>query len=289
MKANSKFINLGNDFWGYIRLLSDKLHYSKKINGTSQILAHSKCEIEEYLKTNNISITPQTLDLVVEYFKYRKDVLENYVELQLMDVEESQQRYNRLKQEFVSKYGSPHSPEPLNKQKGKKRNVAFFTCQINLLTEEAIDSFNKKNHSNITCDYDPRGLTFITDENRNLRDTFTRRFDGAIPSIDNPVSVWEIKEYYYTTTFGSRISDGVYETQLDGFEMKNVEGPRPYHNFLIDSHRTWWTMGKSYLCRIIDALNMGLVDEVVFGKEIYKVWQENVTNACEKLIAKSQS
>ena len=137
--------------------------------------------------------------------------------------------------------------------------------QINLLTEEAIDLFNKENHSNITCDYDPRGLTFITDENRILRDTFARRFDGAIPSIDNPVSVWEIKEYYYTTTFGSRISDGVYETQLDGFEMRNVKGKRPLHNFLIDSHRTWWTMGKSYLCRIVDALNMGLVDEVVFG------------------------
>lgn len=83
--------------------------------------------------------------------------------------------------------------------------------------------------------------------------------------------VWEIKEYYYTTTFGSRISDGVYETQLDGFEMKNVAEPRPLHNFLIDSHRTWWTMGKSYLCRIVDALNMGLVDEVVFGKEVYEV------------------
>lgn len=289
MKANSKFSNQSNEFWGYIRLLSDNLHYSKKINGSSQILAHGKDEIEGYLHTNNISITNQTLDLVIDYFKYRKDVLENYIEPQLMDVEESQERFNQLKEWFVTKYGTPHSPEPLNKQKGKKRNLAFFTCQINLLTEEAIDLFNKENHSNITCDYDPRGLTFITDENRILRDTFARRFDGAIPSIDNPVSVWEIKEYYYTTTFGSRISDGVYETQLDGFEMRNVKGKRPLHNFLIDSHRTWWTMGKSYLCRIVDALNMGLVDEVVFGKEIYKVWQENVTNACEELLSKKLS
>lgn len=34
---------------------------------------------------------------------------------------------------------------------------------------------------------------------------------------------------------------------------------------IIDSHRTWWRMGKSYLCRIIDMLNMGYVDEVLFG------------------------
>lgn len=37
---------------------------------------------------------------------------------------------------------------------------------------------------------------------------------------------------------------------------------------MVDSHYTWWECGRSYLCRIIDMLNMGLVDEVLFGREV---------------------
>ncbi len=33
---------------------------------------------------------------------------------------------------------------------------------------------------------------------------------------------------------------------------------------------TWWNMGKPYLCRIIDMLHMGYVDEVLFGREVVK-------------------
>jgi hypothetical protein len=39
------------------------------------------------------------------------------------------------------------------------------------------------------------------------------------PGTVNPIAIWEIKEYYYTTTFGSRVADGVYETLLDGMEL----------------------------------------------------------------------
>ncbi len=34
-------------------------------------------------------------------------------------------------------------------------------------------------------------------------------------------AVWEIKEYYDSITFGSRIADGVYETMLDGKSLQN--------------------------------------------------------------------
>ena len=65
------------------------------------------------------------------------------------------------------------------------------------------------------CDYDPRELTTVTTDGFPLR-TLARRVDGAFPSAVNPIAIWEIKEYYYTTTFGSRVADGVYETLLDG-------------------------------------------------------------------------
>lgn len=40
------------------------------------------------------------------------------------------------------------------------------------------------------------------------------------------------------------------------------------HYLIIDAHYTWWTCGKSYLCRIVDMLHMGYVDEVLVGKEV---------------------
>ena len=79
------------------------------------------------------------------------------------------------------------------------------------------------------------------------------------------------KEYYYTTTFGSRVADGVYETLLDGMELEELyehEGVDIKHYLFIDSHYTWWECGKAYLCRIIDMLHMGYVDEVIYGKEV---------------------
>lgn len=51
--------------------------------------------------------------------------------------------------------------------------------------------------------------------------TLARRVDGAFPSVINPVAIWEVKEYYHTTTFGSRVADGVYETLLDGMELED--------------------------------------------------------------------
>lgn len=35
-----------------------------------------------------------------------------------------------------------------------------------------------------------------------------------------------------------------------------------------DDYNTWWNDGRSYLCRIIDMLHMGYVDEVLFGVEV---------------------
>jgi len=120
------------------------------------------------------------------------------------------------------------------------------------------------------CDYDPRLLTTITKDEVPIR-TLARRVDGALPSSVNPVAIWEIKEYYYTTTFGSRVADGVYETLLDGMELEELhehENIDVQHCLMIDAHYTWWECGKSYLCRIIDMLNMGYVDDVLFGYEV---------------------
>lgn len=99
----------------------------------------------------------------------------------------------------------------------------------------------------------------------------TRRLDGAFPSTVNPIAVWEIKEYYNSKTFGSRVAGGVYETTLDGIELKELldtENIKCRHYVFVDDSHTWWKQGRSYLCRFIDLLHMGLVDEVIFGTEV---------------------
>jgi hypothetical protein len=126
------------------------------------------------------------------------------------------------------------------------------------------------NAGGLPCDYDPHQLTTVTRSKKPLR-TLARRVDGAFTSVINPIAIWEIKEYYYTTTFGSRVADGVYESLLDGMELEELlekEHVTVRHYLMIDSHYTWWNMGISYLCRIIDMLHMGYVDEVLFGKEV---------------------
>src|SRR5208282_766488 len=91
------------------------------------------------------------------------------------------------------------------------------------------------------CDYDPHSLTTVTRAGIPLR-TLARRVDGGFPSTVNPIAVWEIKEYYYTTTFGSRVADGVYETLLDGMELAELrekEGIHVLHYLFVDAHYTW--------------------------------------------------
>jgi hypothetical protein len=40
------------------------------------------------------------------------------------------------------------------------------------------------------------------------------------------------------------------------------------HYLIVDDYFTWWTLGRSYLCRIIDMLHMGILTEALFGKEV---------------------
>ncbi len=51
-------------------------------------------------------------------------------------------------------------------------------------------------------------------------------------------------------------------------ELREGEGINVLHYLIIDAKGTWWDMGKSYLCRMIDMIHQGYVDEVLFGSEV---------------------
>jgi len=281
MTPNPKFINLGKDFWANIRVISQKLGYTErqgprgktnKVRSPAgvkkkvgQIKIPSLAEIKTALEELDLSAkhlvdergeTTKRGMLVADYFAYRANVLNKFVEPRLMDKDKARKMFDDLRRKVC-----PKCPLPMNKQKGKKKAHAFFTGIINMLIEA--------NAKGLPCDYDPRQLTTVSRNNEPFR-TLARRVDGAFPSPVNPIAVWKIKEYYYTTTFGSRVADGVYESLLDGMELEELRHNEIYvqHCLMIDDHFTWWGCGRSYLCRVVDMLHMGYVDEVLFGSEV---------------------
>jgi hypothetical protein len=67
------------------------------------------------------------------------------------------------------------------------------------------------------------------------------------------------------------VAGRVYESLLDGMELEELrssEGIDIKHYLMVDAHYRWWCCGRSYLCRILDMLHMGYVDEVLFGREV---------------------
>lgn len=264
MKANNFFLNQSPEFWANVRTISQQIGYTDR--KTSKILVPSIEQIKKAFAildlatdhiehhTGELTVFGKTL---IAYFEYRSEILSHDVEQNLMNREQAELLFNQT----FAKY-QPTCPLPMNKQKGDKKNYAFLTGLVNMLIEAHI--------GDLPCDYDPRSLTTITHQRKPVR-TLSRRVDGAFPAVVNPIAIWEIKEYYYTTTFGSRVADGVYESLLDGMEINELEQAghqRIDHVLIVDDYFTWWGCGRSYLCRIIDMLHMGYLDEVIFGREV---------------------
>lgn len=267
MKPDPRFLNQPKNFWANVRSISQHIGYTER--GTERIKVPGLPAMTRAL--NELGLVgshvlqdkgePTELGLsLAAYFEYRAEVLNEVVRLNLMDVSKARKAFQGLRARL-----KPRCPLPLNKQKGRKRTKAFFTGIINMLIEA--------NSDGLPCDYNPMELTSITFQGAPLR-TLARRVDGAFPGTINPIAVWEIKEYYYTTTFGSRVADGVYESLLDGMELEELrehENIDVKHYLMVDDYNTWWNMGRSYLCRMVDMLHMGYVDEVLFGSEVLEM------------------
>lgn len=264
MKADKRFLNQPLDFWANIKLISQKGGYTDK--KTKQVKVHTLEEIKAVYESNHLDCS-RVIDqknqftalgrLIVDYLQHRSDCLGLQVEPSLMKLAEAKSTFEELREKL-----KPTCPLPLNKQKGDKKGYAYLTGIVNMLIEA--------NSRGFECDYDPKELTAFTKDKFPVR-TLSRRVDGAFPNVINPMAIWEIKEYYFTTTFGSRVADGVYESWLDGLELREIKenlGIHVEHYLIIDDHFTWWIKGRSYLCRIIDMLHMGILTEALFGKEV---------------------
>jgi len=254
---NPLFTNKSPEFWAAVKLVGQLIGYSDK--NTNSVKIPDIDSISKKFTDKNLDPTyligTALGDQVIQYLKYRADILNTTVKQSLMNKVEAEQEFNNLLAL------NPKCKLPQNKQKGDKRKPAFLTCIVNILLEHSL--------SGKECCYDPRMLTHFIKNSKPVS-VMSRRVDGAYPSVTNPKAIWEIKEYYHTTTFGSRVADGIYETILDGTELNAVRnhGFDITHILIIDDYNTWWVKGKSYLCRLIDALHEGHLSELIVGRQV---------------------
>jgi hypothetical protein len=279
MRADPRFLSQPRAFWANVRTISQGVGYTAR--GARIVRVPTLREVADVFGQLDLNIeyiqnpygTPTDFgNLLLEYFVYRAEVLNAYVEPRLMDADRARAVFEDLRASL-----NPTCPLPLNKQKGAKKAPAYLTGMINMLIQAHSGQY--------PFDLDPRQLTTVTRDGVPVR-TLARRVDGAFPGPVNPIAIWEVKEYYYTTTFGSRVADGIYETLLDGMELDELrehEGIKVRNYLMVDSHYTWWECGRSYLCRIIDMLHMGYLDEALFGYEVVERLPEIVASWTEVL------
>lgn len=290
MKADPRFINQTISFWAYVRSISESLGYSDRRTGRVRdpSIPDMFAALQKLGQPTDLLGSPTDPSSMAkklkEYFTFRANTLNSRVESDLMTATEAAEAFEEVKtlvgarptgkrivsastkEESAVEYwvGESIVRIPLNKQKNEKKRESFLTGIINLLVAQQLQG--------LPCDYDPRRIPTV-DFDGTLYQTFSRRYDGSFPSTHNPIAMWEIKEYYYTTTFGSKISDAVYITSLDGYERQELERGTSlniHHLVMVDAYETWWGKGRSYLCRMIDILHMAHVDDLLFGREVIR-------------------
>lgn len=269
-----RFKNMDNKFWAYVKFVSEVAGYSNrsKKGQPKSLRQYTPDDILNALKKRSLSqqevwnrgqLTSFGQDLL-DYLNTRKTLLETYAETNLQNGEQAKAMYNKILKRH------PHHNISIvsNRQAKKIQHPLYLQNTVNILTEVALGSIN-------AFQPDPSQLLTIANKSDSLQRVLCRRLDGAYPSTHNPRAIWECKEYYGTTTFGSRVADGVYETMLVGEELKEMRaslGINVRHYLFIDDHYTWWELGRSYLCRLVDAVHIGQIDQVIFGKEVLTTW-----------------
>jgi hypothetical protein len=248
-------------FWAHAKFISEQLKYTSR--GNSQLRTYAVGEASALLVRSTLKSDDTLIADVVAYLNWRADALNKIVAPLFMNRDEAAAKFEIIRAEI-----NPTRSLAMNKQKGEKRHHAYLAGLVAMIAEKVLgaDGFVD----------DARRLSVLTRDNV-LEGVFSRRFDGAIPDTKNPRAVWEIKEYYGTTTFGSRVADGVYETLLDGYEIEGAKSTLQTdiaHFLFIDDRYTWWECGRSYLCRMMDMLHTGHVDQIFFGREVLTEWEK---------------
>jgi hypothetical protein len=259
MRADPRFLSKSFRFWAHAKFISEKLKYSDR---TKQLRSYEPVQVAAALRARNLTADNDLLEEVIEYLNWRAFKLNTEIAPLFMNREEAAEAFEQVKKRVGS--AKLHS---MNKQKGEKRHPSYLAGIVGMIAESVAGPKGFVD--------DTQNLTILTWDG-NLEEIFSRRFDGVFPSTENPKAIWEIKEYYGTTSFGSRVSGAVYETLLDGYEIKGVRSRHDkiiQHYLFVDDRVALWGDGRPYLCRMVDMLHTGHVDEIFFGREVLTDWE----------------
>ena len=266
MHSIEEFRGQPPEFWAVVKLVSPVIGYSYRgrRSDPSRVRSYTVDEVVEALADRALHADEKLLRQVAAYSEARAELLKTTAAPNLMNRDEARELYEQLRSELKP----PEAVLPMNKQKGDKRHPAYLTLIVNTLTWHAL----KERFGHGEFDSNPREALTFSRDGQPLR-TLARWMDGAFPGVNQPLAAWEIKEYYGTTSFGSRIADGVYVAGLDGYELNELRsvGLDVKHYLFLDA-REWWDKGKSYLCRIVDLIHADLLDAAFCGREAVEQW-----------------
>lgn len=269
MFPEEQYLTKDDEFWAYIRLVSQQAGYQPR--GEKIVKTYDESDLQNSVKSTGINGEPLFGDFatdgltdmgkdVLEYLNYRskqvKVALDN-----IQTREEAEQVFEEYKKDYKLKhvqYNRQGNNEPL-----------VFANTVNLVLEKEYGG---------EFDPNPYELPTVLDDEKNLQLTFAKRLDGSVPNNRNPIALWEVKEFYNSSTFGSRVADAIYEIMLLSQEAQSIENQvgREIEMYLLTDGEQAWSKGISYICRIIDILNMGYIDAAIFGKEVVEDWPKIV-------------
>jgi hypothetical protein len=210
---------------------------------------------------------PEILDRLADYLGYRAKQGTHLENKALRTEDEAVADLAKLGQIEIQRYGT-------------KSEDHHQSSKVLVATVEAI--------TRLTCDkvgleFNPNPQSRAAVIGKGHIWVSPRRLDGALPGLLNPVGIWEIKEYWGVTGGGSKMSDAIYECQLVGQELRAFEalhGIGVKHYVFLDG-RDQWAARRADLRRALDLMEMGLVDELIVGREVLTEWPRIVKQLCK--------
>jgi hypothetical protein len=242
-----------HDLWSLLRYFR-----SLRLTGAKRAewLDFIQCEASLPTQLKKIPVDPQLVDLLVNYIHDSSELLKD--SLAALRTENEALAFCKRKKFTV---GSTTTRNLSHHQSSK----ALVATVSGIAREACADA-------RIGVDLDPqRRAIWFSEQGLHVS---ARNLDGAIPSLEDPTAVWEIKEYWGKTSGGSNMSDAVYECQLVGLELRMFEskcGLSIDHIVFVDG-KDQWNCRKSDLLRFIDLHQQGLIDYLIIGREVENEW-----------------
>lgn len=264
-------------FWHVVRMLADQFTRGKFADSISpseiipalhRVGTPAAKGLVDYLSDRE-----EMLSRLSHYWSRRRVIAANMLSLMRTE-EEAKDDFSTLSDQIVESYGVQID--------GYHKSSKVLVNTVDALVDAECS------RTSTPVDKNPQSRAAIV--SRDHIWVSPRRLDGAIPSLFNPVALWEIKEYWGKTSGGSKMSDAIYEIQLVGTELRMFEDEFGIHvnHYAILDGKHQWSARKSDLRRSVDLLYSGLLDELVVGREVLTEWPRILRECCKKYNSSSK-